>query len=460
MQVSETLSCKDTKKGKRSFIKNRESIKSGFVEGARYRFINHGDHIELVLDSNGDRVVSKGNIVDLQNKTMSTVFADVDRVNVDYQKERIVLKAHYSEQQVIKREQSIKAGGSVKIGEVFAGTGNLSLQIKRGLKKSGVRSKHVFAIERCKDKSYILSANDELWDDKDARLFTDDIMLMDVSQLPAVDILVVSYPCVGFSMMQTDKAKRDLRHPEAGVLFVKLLEIISKTNPSTIIIENSPRMRDSDTLYIMDTVLSTTGYRNTEGTLKGHDFGDFEPRERLIKIYTSKGLTPFNVSNIKPQLSSVRKVEEILEPHTVKETDWKPYSYLRNHAKNSAHGHGFFAATPADTKLKTFGANYAKAQPDSSFLQHPENKDLFRMFTPSEHANIRRFDTGMHRAILESSEGKGSFYQRGSKMRAHKMMGDSIAPLPWFAAGLAIGNWIKENHIFKSNRRYTFSQTA
>jgi hypothetical protein len=45
-------------------------------------------------------------------------------------------------------------------------------------------------------------------------------------------------------------------------------------------------------------------------------------------------------------------------------------------------------------------------------------------------------------------------------MRAHKMMGDSIAPLPWFAAGLAIGNWIKENHIFKSNRRYTFSQTA
>lgn len=195
MQVSETLSCKDTKKGKRSFIKNRESIKSGFVEGARYRFINHGEHIELVLDSNGDRVVSKGNIVDLQNKTMSTVFADVDRVNVDYQKERIVLKAHYSEQQVIKREQSIKAGGSVKIGEVFAGTGNLSLQIKRGLKQSGVRSKHVFAIERCKDKSYILSANDELWDDKDARLFTDDIMLMDVSQLPAVDILVVSYPC-------------------------------------------------------------------------------------------------------------------------------------------------------------------------------------------------------------------------------------------------------------------------
>lgn len=82
------------------------------------------------------------------------------------------------------------------------------------------------------------------------------------------------------------------------------------------------------------------------------------------------------------------------------------------------------------------------------------------MFTPSEHANIRRFDTGMHRAILESSEGKGPFYQRGSKMRAHKMMGDSIAPLPWFAAGLAIGNWIKENHIFKSNRRYTFSQTA
>lgn len=452
MQVSESLSCKTTSKGKRTFVKNRESINSGFVEGAKYRLIDKGDHVEVILDKNGDRTVAKGNIVDLQNHTMTKVFSDVDRVNVSYLEERIILTAHYSEQQINEREKSIKTGQRIRIGEIFAGTGNLGLQIKKGLSRAGVDASVKFAVERCQDKAYVLSSEKSLWEDSDSQIFIDDIMKMDLSLLTKVDVLLISYPCVGFSMMQTNKSKRDIRHPDAGVLFVKLLEIISRTNPSTIVIENSPQMRNTDTLYIMDTVLETTGYKHSEGTLKGTDFGDFEPRERMIKVYTSIGLTPFNVEDIKPTLSFKKTVADIIEASTVRPTDWKEYGYLRNHAKSKKQGHGFFAAKPSDNKLKTLGANYAKAQPDTSFLQHPSNDELFRMFTPQEHANIRRFTHGMKEAINESAEGKGQFYQRGNRSRAHKMSGDSISPLPWLHAGLYLGRWLIENRTYSKQQ--------
>ena len=74
------------------------------------------------------------------------------------------------------------------------------------------------------------------------------------------------------------------------------------------------------------------------------------------------------------------------------------------------------------------------------------------MFTPQEHANIRRFTHDMKEAINESAEGKGQFYQRGNRSRAHKMSGDSISPLPWLHAGLYLGRWLIENRTYSKQQ--------
>lgn len=446
MQISETLSLKDTEKGKRTWIKNKASIDAGFIQGQPIEIVYHDDAVEIILSQSGKRTVAKGNIIDIQSKRMNNVFPDNTRVNVVYQPSRILLTAHYSEAQVNKREKNLRSHAPLRTGELFAGTGALGLQIKKGLNQAGVETKHVFSNEVCPDKSYVLANNDELWEgNDDALLITDDILTMDLNIFPEVDMLIMGYPCVGFSKMQTNKAITDIRHPLAGVLFVRVLDIINRVNPSIIILENSPYMESSDTMFIMDSVLEKTGYKSSVGTLKGNDFGDFEPRERLIKVFYSHGLSQFDISNITPDLTLQRTVKDIIEPTTVRDSDWKEYGYLRRHASDKKHGHGFFPATLDDNKLKTFGANYAKAQPDSSFMSHNSDDNLFRMFTPQEHANIRRFEPAMKKAIEESAEGKGTYYQRGSRLRAHKMLGDSITPLPWLAAGKAIGRWIKEN---------------
>ena len=445
MQVSETLSLKETPKGKRTFIKNKSSIDAGFIHGKPIDIIFHSDYVEVVPAENSKRKVAKGNIIDIQSKRMNAVFPDVSRVNVIYQNERILLTAHYSETQVNKRESAVRQNKTLKMGELFAGSGSLGLQIKRGLNAAGVKTQHAFSNELSADKAYLLASNDEIWDNDEAKLLIDDIMTMDLSTFPLTDILVIGYPCVGFSQMQTNKSITDLNHPQAGVLFVRVLDVINRVNPSVIIMENSPNMAKSDTMFIMDAVLNQTGYKSVQGTLKGHDFGDFEPRERMIKVYYSHGLSQFDLSTITPDLNAVRNVNDILEPSSVREADWKPFDYLKAHSNDTRHGHKFHEARPNDTKLKTFGANYGKAQPDSSFLAHEDNAELHRLFTPQEHANIRRFSEGAKKVIHETAEGGGPYFQRGSRTRAHRMCGDSITPLPWLSAGKALGQWLLSN---------------
>jgi DNA (cytosine-5)-methyltransferase 1 len=66
-----------------------------------------------------------------------------------------------------------------------------------------------------------------------------------------------------------------------------------------------------------------------------------------------------------------------------------------------------------------------KRRSTDPFLQHPENPDLLRLFTPAEHARIK--------GILES------LVAGLSGTTAHQLLGQSILPVPFEFVGEKVG---------------------
>lgn len=445
----ETLSLKTTLKGARVWLNNKDSVACGFVEGTTYKTEHCGDHVVVTVDALGTRTVAKGNIVDLQNRTMSKTFKDVDRVHVSYCEGKMVIRAYHYEEKVKRRETSLKERIMRKIplrlGDFFFGTGLLSKKITQGLLAAGISTSLVFAndVDRhaadifasCNHPSYI-KANGPV-------IVQDDLFTMDKSLICEMDLMIIGHPCVAFSKQQSKTRKKDIHHPLVGTLFVPLLESINRANPSFIIIENSDWMLGSDTDYIISDVLDKTGYAYSHQIVSGRDFGAFESRERLAKVFYSKGLGELNLTELTASIQNTRKVSDVLESISPDDNSWKPYDYLKKKNHEDHHCHSFLVAQNDDTKLPTFGANYGRRQPDSAFLEHPTNPDLHRIFSAGEHCNVRGISGDLKREIVSIEDGTHHLQNgRTNIMKAHHLLGNSIAPEPWFYVGNFIGDWL------------------
>ncbi|WP_218309771.1 DNA cytosine methyltransferase [Alteromonas antoniana] len=460
MNVSETLKLSETGKGKRVWMNNNALTRSGLVPGMRYDVIYFDNYVDIIVNPHGKRVVVDNgkSLIDLETQQLGNTFPDVSEVSVAYLTNGVRIRASHNEEKIRSREKVIANPKKTwRIGELFAGFGHLGAQISKGLQAAGVMAALAFANEYDRVTADIHATNQHAWEHctADALLVNEDLLTMNMEQVPDLDMLIMGYPCVGFSAMQSNPDKRDTRHPQAGALFVRVLEVINRSNPSVIVLENSPFMQDSETMHIIDAVLHATGYSSESTTLKGTDHGDFEPRKRLAKVWYSSGFTPINLHLMQPTLSATRTVSDVVEYMPEDSPKWRDYAYLRKHASKKTQGHGFFVAEAGDTTLKTFGANYAKAQPDSSFLPHPTEPNLYRMFEPSEHANIRRVDGATKEAIVSVANGKHCLVNaRGSSKVAHQILGNSVAPRPWLALGKHLGDWVSSQHNQESTSTF------
>lgn len=148
-----------------------------------------------------------------------------------------------------KKRKLIVVDPKLKFIDLFAGTGAFSLALEKNNK-----FKCVFAndIMECSKKIYELN--------NPGHKFTlKDLNTIDVSDIPAHDLLCGGFPCQPFSIAGDKKGFDDKR----SNVFWKIVEILEKHKPGTIILENVKNLKTHDkgnTFKIIENKLREIGY--------------------------------------------------------------------------------------------------------------------------------------------------------------------------------------------------------
>lgn len=458
---------KSIKKQKLGFHRSNKRlwINNGTITNAN---IAAGDSVEYIQDSDdgvwliqktesGSHTVAttmKGGVLDINNKAFSEFFKDFQNVEVVAKDGQIIVRGHHAENQIKEREETlirrIETGEPLRKGGAFAGLGLLCRSIHRGIKDSGVAVKQRFANEYNPIPAEVNMSGNEIWDDAfdDAVFSIDDIYTMNMDIVPKLDILVMGSPCPAFSKLNTQMqrdGKKDIYHPESGTIFQPMLEMIRRANPAVVVLENAKFFEGSIFDYIMSDVMARFGYEKQSVVVTGQKFGDFEKRERLCRVWRSKGLPEINLEVLPFQKVNTTPFAELLEPIDEDDSRWARRTYLEAKDAEAHNGHKYCITSLDATKIPTCGANYHKVQPDSAMIAHPERAMVTRIMTPAEHCNLRDIGGKLKANIIAVEKGEHYCQQgtRGSIADAHCMLGNSCSPKPWTSIGYRLGEWMQ-----------------
>lgn len=458
------------KKNKRIWITNGTIVNASLAAGDTVRYQYDLSNGQLIIEKATDGThkiaeTTKGGIIDIVNSKVTQLFQDNEYVDIISDNERIIVKGHFSENKIKERESSLlrrlSCGEPLRKGGAFSGLGLLCRSIHRGIKKAGVGVKQRFANEYNPIPAEVNLSGNEIWDDafNDAVFSVDDIYTMDMSVIPKLDILVMGSPCPAFSNVNTNlkkDGKTDIFHPDSGTIFQPILEMIRHANPAVVVLENSKFFENSVFDYIMSDIMKRFGYESTSTVITGQAFGDFEKRERLCRIWHSKGLPAINLEDLPFQREPNRTLSEILEPIALDDKRWarRPYLEAKDNQKENCHQ---YSIVSLDTKkLPTLGANYHKIQPDSPMIPHPSLPMVTRILTPAEHCNLRDIGGRLKENIVAVVNGShhSQRLNRSNAKAAHQMLGNSCSPKAWESVGYRIGEWLRQARESENSLEY------
>jgi DNA (cytosine-5)-methyltransferase 1 len=434
-----------TARGARRFwFENSKLLKlAGFESGTFFNVKYMRDQVVIVASEHGTNRVSiktktQAPIIDINNKQLTKSLGESERVTVALYAKKIIVKVSNSASKVIKRltniKQKLNLKKSLAVGAIFFGFGGLDMSLAEGFEKAGVETKLVWANEYDNEVAeHSLNVN-PVWR-HGGILSNIPIQDLDLNTIPDIDVLTIGYPCVGHSSFNTNKSNRGIFHKQAGLLFLHVIGIIQAKNPSIVIMEQSPNfisenidhasMTAQDVeYYVIKRYLEEAGYEVQVTKVNGKEHGHLELRERMamVALPPEFGFDPQRIESSsfvsKPQL------KEYLSDVPLDSKAWKAMSYLDKKTAEARNGFKLRISKPDDTIIPVIPATYAKIQPDTPIIKHPES-DLRRILTVEEHAKIKGFD-GMF-------DGVGATF-------GHRALGNSVLKNVWLAVGESIGH--------------------
>jgi DNA (cytosine-5)-methyltransferase 1 len=437
-------------KGKpRVWLQGKRPLKGGFLPGLLYCVKKDASKQMLTLElaENGDHVVCKKTnkdgteipIIDINSIESLGMFDGMEAVRVVIAERKIFILPLATE---IRRKErldflksTLEKDEPIKVGSVSHGMGVLSLALETGLAKAGVKSTLAFAIDIDGDALEHASNCNPVWNDDTIAVaaplqevvFDEYVM----SKLPRVHLVEAGIPCTAASV--AGRAKKGLAQPEddpnVGHLMAAFISLIGRVQPSFVVLENVVPYQSSASMGIYRSMMSDMGYDVHERVLSGDEFGVLENRKRMVAIAVTRGIE-FDVNDLIPPVEMRKqiKVGDILDDIPNDDTSWSSMQYLKDkEVRDMEAGKGFrMQVVTADSILvPTITRGYMKRRSTDPFLQHPENPDLLRLFTPAEHARIK--------GILES------LVAGLSGTTAHQLLGQSILPVPFEFVGEKVG---------------------
>jgi len=446
----------ENKGSPRVWLEGNQPQSAGFLPKTRYSLVKNENEKSVVLtvSSDGERVVSmkmkngkEYPVIDINSKEILSMFAGCECVKVLFSENQIVLMPVASDAAKEKSKSNLVANfanGQVTTGSVCHGGGILTHAVHHGLVNAGVKTKTSFVIEMRDDLvAQSQKVNDAI--DSDTVIFEAPLqeIAYDFSvNIPCVDILEMGLPCSGASVAGRAKNKTDMAesHPHVGWLVAPAMAILARVNPAIVLIENVPAYSSSASAEIMRGQLKYMGYTVNEAILDGSDFGSLEHRKRWCVVAVREGLDfDFN-SLIHPK--APKNLGEVLDNSIPRDDPrWKEMAGLKaKQERDKAAGKGFMMqkVTEETTKCPTITKGYQKNRSTDPKVQHPENKDLLRLFTPAEHARIKRIPEVLILGI-------------DSATMAHEILGQSIIYTVFESVAQGIGESIKNFDAKKEN---------
>ncbi|MEZ9709208.1 DNA cytosine methyltransferase [Vibrio breoganii] len=339
------------------------------------------------------------------------------KINQDTLKDRIEERNARIKHKVANDEEILK-------GSVFSGGGTLDFMGHEGLKKAGLKSKIRFLIDNDIDAINNLSTNLRHAMDDKTLIIQSDISLLNLgnNSLPQVDALTITPPCIDCSPAGISKKGNKLETSKTAALVYYYGQILERSNPAYVIIENVPNFMNSVSFQILASLLDAFGYESQIRVIDAHEEGfSLETRKRMFIVAESKGLNSgFDIAKVMPCRQPVQSVEKCLVAISDDDKCWSPKTGLvEKQIRDKEAGKGFMMQvyTPESTKVGTLRAQYIKSGSSDPLLAHPDsNKKLFRIFKGAEHCLIK----DMPLSFIEGIEQEGVI---------HKLLGNGVSPI-------------------------------
>ncbi|WFO17519.1 DNA (cytosine-5-)-methyltransferase [Cellulophaga baltica 4] len=169
----------------------------------------------------------------------------------------------------------------MKFIDLFAGIGGFHIALEE------LGHKCVFASEKRINLAELYERNFKIEVNRD-------ITKIEISKIPAFDILCAGFPCQPFSKAGKQDGLLDERN---GSLFDKIVDILEFHKPKYFILENVRNLISHDNentwFYIKKQLENKLGYKIDKKIYSPHNFGIPQHRERLFIIGSSDGLEHF-----------------------------------------------------------------------------------------------------------------------------------------------------------------------
>lgn len=152
-----------------------------------------------------------------------------------------------------------------------------------------------------------------------------DISKVDINIIPQHDVLCAGFPCQPFSISGKMKGFEDTR----GTLIYHVFEIIEKTKPKVVFLENVKHLLYHDNRKTLKTIikdLEGLDYKVSYKVLNASDFGVPQNRERIIIIGHKHSVFDFN----KIEHQTPKLLKDILDEENDFEYLDEPYTILEN----------------------------------------------------------------------------------------------------------------------------------
>jgi len=434
----------------RVYLDGLQAVRTGFAPGERFNVEVDGKRVVITRRADGSRVVSskrKGDVdrpvIDINSTELLSMFEGMDAIRVVVGPKGVYLLPLASEARKIERTErltsKLRAGEPLAAGSLAHGGGVLAHAIHAGLRDAGIRCDLKFANELRDDLLLQASEHNDSWSVATAALglpmqeMAQDEWLL--SQLPKLDVLEMGLPCSGASLAGHTKNKLSKMedHAEVGHLVYSALVIISKTNPSVVLLENVPRYADTASAQILRHQFRDMGYDTHEAILDGADYGCLEGRVRWCMVAVSRGID-FSFDGLKPTVTVVRTVADVIDRGIGPDDErWREVPYLKaKRARNELEGNGFRMqyVVEASTKVPTIRRGYSKGGSTDPRLRHPTDPNKSRLFTATEVASIKGIEPELVAGLPQTT--------------ALALMGQSIVYEPFRAAGQRIGERLRD----------------
>lgn len=361
----------------------KESFEAGDTVNISYDFSNKivivekaellGNHTISCRKSDEKRTP----ILDIKNQSIDNLFKDVEKVEIQFYKDRLVIKVAAIEE---SRNERINKTG-LKTFELFCGGGTLSQMFKQaGFTPIGgleIEEKYLDVFEDNHNPKYTILSSLE---DVTPNDYPND-----------VDVLLAGIPCDKFSPSNKGMIEAFARYKngiasqkdlelieernQAEYLTFYVLEAIRTMNVKTVVIEEVVPYSVTNASHLLRGILKHMGYQLSETISSGTN----TKRKRwcLVANMTEK----IELNNLLPDTD--KTINDCLEISTDKREWFKKEELPRiARAENSI---GIRAMLPSMKKSNSFTTHSTRSS--EPILKHPQF-NLFSEFTNQEIANI------------------------------------------------------------------------